>query len=69
MLWALRQPARNAKDLTRSGHELVQDMVRVDAKCPSQVDEFYDIDAPFADFDSRYDCLGSFEACRQLVLR
>jgi hypothetical protein len=42
-------------------HELGYNLAGVDPQRPRQVDEFYDVNASFADFDSRDDRLRGFK--------
>jgi hypothetical protein len=50
-------------------HELGYNLAGVDPQRPCQVNEFYDVDASFADFDSRNDRLRGFKPGGKLVLR
>jgi hypothetical protein len=50
-------------------HELGYNLAGVDPQRPSQVHEFYDVDASFADFDSSDNRLRGLKPQCELVLR
>lgn len=48
--------------------KLPQQLLRIDPQCPREVDEFDDIDPPFANLDSGDHRLGGLESRGQLML-